>query len=351
MGPRVLLIKLGALGDVVRTGALVPGLARLFAEPPHVTWVTAPAALELVERMPGVDRALPYDAPTHDRLRVEKFDAVICLDKEPGPCALAMTVPAEARMGIGLSRYGTPYPLSEGMAYYFRLGLDDEEKFFGNRKSYAHLIYEGLGLDYRGEASRIELHEAEGDAARKRLSALGASQVRRWVGLNPGAGRNFAYKAWREEGYVNLVKAVAGRRPDVGFLLLGGAAEAGLLARLSRALRGLPVWSGGTENTLLEFTALIDGCDLIICGDTLALHLAIARGRRVVALFGPTCEQEIDVFGLGVKIKSPIECSPCYRRACDKSPTCQDLITDAAVVEAALEQLEAIEAVPAARSS
>jgi len=341
MGPRVLIIKLGALGDVVRTGSILPGLIQLTGELPHVSWVTSAAGVELVTRMPGVDRVLPYNEETITRLRVERFDLLISLDKEPGPCALAMAVQADRKLGIGLSRYGTPFPLNELADYYFELGLNNEEKFHRNQKSYQELVYDALGMEYTGQPFDISLTEADLVAANRRFEGfdLNGSKTR-WIGINPGAGGVFAYKAWREAGYVGLIRGLTEKYAGLRFLLLGGPGEESLLQRMMGQLEGLPVYSGGTSNTLGEFTALIDRCELLICGDTLAMHLAIARRKRVVAMFGPTAAQEIDLFDRGSKIKSSIECSPCYRRNCVKNPTCQDLISEQEVLQAAVQQLE-----------
>lgn len=349
MGPRVLIIKFGALGDVVRTQALVPGLEGITHEPPYVTWLTSPAAEDLVKRMPGVHRVWTWGSDTRARLEVEKFDWVVCLEKEAGPCAAAMIAQSTVKLGFGLSRYGTVFPFNDEAEYFFQLGLDNDEKFFRNTKSYPQLVYESLGLTYGNQPYRLELTDADRAAADRLFKILAATQsIKRWIGINPGAGKVFAYKAWREEGYVELIRELSAKHDDVGFLLLGGADETDLIERIRDTSDGLPVFSGGTDNTLGEFTALIDRVDVLVCGDTLAMHLAVARGRRVVAMFGPTCEQEIDLFGRGEKIKSPIECSPCYRRSCDKDPTCQDLIPTTRVLEAVEGQLAALDAEPAA---
>lgn len=348
MGPRVLVIKFGALGDVVRTQALIPGLEGITHEPPYVTWLTSPAAADLVKRMPGVHRVWTWDADARARLEVERFDWVICLEKEPAPCAAAMIAQGTVKLGFGLSRYGTVFPFNDEAEYFFQLGLDNDEKFFRNTKSYPQLVYEALGLPYRNEPYRMDLTDADRAAADRLFKSLAATRsIKRWIGINPGAGKVFAYKAWREEGYLELIRELSAKHDDVGFLLLGGADEADLIERIRDASGGAPVFSGGTDNTLGEFTALIDRVDVLVCGDTLAMHLAVARGRRVVAMFGPTCEQEIDLFGRGEKIKSPIECSPCYRRSCDKDPTCQDLIPTARVLEAVEGQLAALDTEPA----
>ena len=41
--------------------------------------------------------------------------------------------------------------------------------------------------------------------------------------------------------------------------------------------------------------------DVVVCSDTLGMHLAIALKKKIVVLFGPTCPQEIDLYGRGVK--------------------------------------------------
>jgi ADP-heptose:LPS heptosyltransferase len=106
----------------------------------------------------------------------------------------------------------------------------------------------------------------------------------------------------------------------------------------------------GTHHTESQFVAIVDQCDAVITGDTLGMHVALSRGVPVIALFVPTCEQEIDVFGLGSKIISPCDCGPCYRRVCDKKPNCMDLITPeqvAASIGAAPPRRQAEEGGPA----
>ena len=338
MGPRVLIIKLGALGDVVRTGCLLPGLAA-GPEPPHVTWLTSPAARPLVERMPGVHRVLPFDAYSLAHLEMEHFDVVISLDKEPAPCAVAMRVKAAQRLGIGLSRYGTVYPFNEEADYYFQLGLDNDEKFHRNQKTYPQLIYEALAMDYQGERYELELTGADRAHADARLAVLGISPTCPLIGINPGAGAVFANKAWREEGYAELIRELSRRRPEAAFLLLGGPDETQLMERIADRAAGAPVFLSGGDHPLGGFAGLIERCAVLVCGDTLAMHLALALRRRVVAIFGPTCPQEIELFGLGEKVVSGMDCTPCYRRRCEKSPSCQDRIGVEAVLAATLRQL------------
>ncbi len=342
MGRRVLIVKLAALGDVVRTACLLPTLTQS-DDPPHVTWLTSPAARPLVERMPGVDRVLTFGAEALAHLAVEHFDLVLSLDKEPGPAAAALLPRAGQRLGIGVSRYGTVYPLNEQAHDYFRLGLDDDEKFHRNRKSYPQLIHEALGLEWRGQPYRIEPTPADRASAAQRLEQIGARPGQVLLGLNAGAGAVFANKAWREQGYVDLILQLAHQHPHLRPVLLGGPDETALMERIAAAARkaGATVLTAGGDLDLGAFAALIERCAVVVSGDTLAMHLALATGRRAVAIFGPTSAPEIEMYGRGAKVVTTIDCAPCYRRACDKSPHCQDQVATERVLVAVEQQLAA----------
>ncbi len=343
MGFRILIIKLGALGDVIRTAALLPGLKTAWPVS-HITWVSRPAGVRILAHHPQIDRLLPLDVETLAQLEVEHFDLVLSLDKEPGPAGLAMRVPAAQRRGIGLSRFGTVYPLNPECGPYFALGLDDELKFRGNTRSYPQLIYEAVGLPYAGQ--RYELFPAPADRAHAAAvwDALGVRPTDAVVGLNTGAGRVFANKNWPAERFVALARRLV-RRAGVRVALLGGPDERLLNERIARACPGV-LDTGGTHSEL-QFAALLERCGVVVTGDTMALHVAVALRVPVVALFGPTCPQEIDLFGRGEHIVTSLPCSPCYRRACDRQPNCMDDIALERVLAAVDRWLAAAPTAPA----
>jgi heptosyltransferase-2 len=86
------------------------------------------------------------------------------------------------------------------------------------------------------------------------------------------------------------------------------------------------VYNTGTDNALLEFAGFISLLDLVVSSDTLGMHLAIALKKPVIALFGPTCPQEIDLYDRGAKLFKGVACSPCYRAACPDA-VCMSEIT------------------------
>ncbi len=330
LGDRILVIKLAALGDVIRTAAILPGLKRYWPQS-HITWVSRPSGVRVLSGHPLIDRLLPFDAESLCHLELERFDLCLSLDKEPAPAALAMRIAAPDKRGIGLGPFGTPFPLNPECERYFLLGLDDRAKFHENRASYPQLIYEALGLEYRGE--RYRLHPP-GDACRRAADVwhrLGVEPDDVIVGLNTGAGRVFANKNWPPEKYAALAARLLAE-PGLRVALLGGPDEEEQNKRIAAACPGALLT--GSHHDEPTFAALVRRCQALVTGDTMAMHVAIAADVPCVVLFGPTCEQEIDLFGRGEKVRTTLPCSPCYRRTCDFSPSCMDDISLARVLAA-----------------
>src|SRR6185369_7323919 len=141
-----------------------------------------------------------------------------------------------------------------------------------------------------------ELSDEERGRARAHLDSIGLDSSRPVVGLNTGAGGRWPLKQWREDGYVELIGRL-GRRDDIQFLLLGGPGERERNERL-KAASPFPLLDPGCDNSVRHFAALIGHADVVVTGDTLAMHLALALNKRTVVLFGPTSAPEIEVYGL-----------------------------------------------------
>jgi heptosyltransferase-2 len=337
-GFRILILKTGALGDVLRTTILLGGIKRLYPES-HITWVTASSAVPLVPES-QVDRVWTLSPQTLFRLHVEEFDLVLSLDKEPEVAALAMVARSEDKRGMGLDVRGSVYPLNPEMAFYYRLGLDNPLKFHGNSRTYPDLLAEAVRLPYDPALDDYHLDVSENDreAARRILAGLGLSSEDTIVGLNTGAGGVFVNKDWTVLGYLELIREL--ERCRIPVLLLGGDRESSRNSEIARRISSPYVREIGSGLSLGVFSAVIEQCRVIVSGDTLGMHVALAMKRRVVALFGSTQSHEIELFGRGEKIVTPAECSPCYRRSCDIHPSCMELITSQRVLEAIRVQLE-----------
>ncbi len=333
-GRRILIIKLAAMGDVLRTTPLLRGLRQ--AHPTcHITWLTESNVLPMLTGIAEIDRLMPYTGETVLQLENEVFDESYCFDKEPKATALAMKVHAGRKVGFGMSEFGNVMPLNKDSEYTFELGINDHLKFRTNAKTYPELVFECAGLPYAQPQEYVLPDFSQEIAeARARLEVLGVHPSDLKIGLNTGAGDVFATKKWTEEGYVHLANRLV-EEMGARVLLLGGPGEVERNARIAEAAR-YPLVNTGSGNPIRKFTGIVGNCDLVVTGDTLATHIAIGLKVPVVVILGPTCHQEIELYGRGAKIISDFECSPCYLSVCPKEVTCMDatpadLVFDAVV--------------------
>jgi len=333
VGKRILIIKLAAMGDVLRT---TPLLRSLHAKNPScaITWIAESHVLPMMQGIPEIDRLLPYTYETILQMEIEAFDEIYCFDKEPKATALAMKTHAERKVGFGLSRLGNVIPLNEESEYTYQLGIDDSLKFQVNTKSYPELIFECAGIPYI-EPQEYVLPDlaTEIEEATAYLRAQGVQSEDFVIGLNTGAGDVFATKKWTEEGYAQLANRLI-KELGAKVLLLGGPGEVERNRRIAAAAE-YPLVNTGNEHPIRKFSGIIGNCNLLITGDTLAMHIAIGLKIPALVIFGATCHQEIELYGRGAKIISDFECSPCYLSVCPKQTTCMDALSVDSVFETA----------------
>ncbi|MCX7805878.1 MAG: lipopolysaccharide heptosyltransferase family protein [Planctomycetota bacterium] len=317
VGRRVLLINLGALGNVIQTTAVLPAIRRAWPDS-SVWFVTEPGNLPALARNPFVHRAVPFEWTEVMVLERMSFHAVLNADKARAACALAMRVEAAERRGFGLDRNGAVVPLNSEAAALYRIGLDDAFKFRTNRKSGAQLICEAFGLKYEGDEYILTLSEEEEAFVaeyRRRVGTAG----RFAVGINTGCGDLFPNKKLTVEQHAELVVRLRAAMPDAAALLLGGRAETernARIAALARA-RGADTIETPTTEGLRRGILYLAACDCVVTGDTSALHMAVALKKWCVAWFGLSCAAEVDLFGRGRKVISNLSCSPCWRKSCN----------------------------------
>jgi heptosyltransferase-2 len=277
-----LIIKLGAMGDVLRSTTILNVL-----EGP-VTWVTRPASVPLLDNNPRLAEVVPFNAA--DRLQGRHFDLVACLDDEPEACRLLDRVTWDHRIGAylegGQVRYGDSAAPWYDMGLLSRFGKEraDELKRL-NGRAYQEFLFEMFGRRFAGEEYVFGYAPSAGLPSR--------------IGVETRADPRWQLKRW-------------GRYPE-----------------LTERLRanGLDVFLFEQRDDVRDFIADVNSCRVVVSGDTLTMHIALALQKRVVSVFGPTSAPEIHDYGRLTKVVSPIECICCYLRTCDKSPNCMDLIS------------------------
>ncbi len=136
-------------------------------------------------------------------------------------------------------------------------------------------------------------------------------------------------------------------RLDADILLVGGPAEVEKTeAILAACGPGSPVRAALTSHSVPEFVAVLRQVDAMLCGDTLALHIATAIALPSVCLVGPTSSAELADFG-GLVLKASVDtldCLGCYGD-CQKVDNCMSLFGMDDLVDLTARQLRHAEPV------
>ncbi|MBJ02392.1 MAG: hypothetical protein CMK00_05935 [Planctomycetes bacterium] len=335
----ILIIKTAALGDVLRTTSILPGLHE--AHPAsEITWLVAEGAEDLVRLQPLVDRVVTVDLDSPEgltRVMVElgrtSWKWIISLDEEESLCRLASSLATERLTGAcletgedGSERAG--YTLDSAawfdMGLTSRLGKEEADRLKrGNSQSHATIFSEMLGINEDQPSLRIP--GAAFEAAQIWGTRHGLDGSVTTIGINTGAGGRWKTKGLGEGRTTELIEFLHRElEGEVKFVLLGGPAEAERNRRIMAAFgedsdSEAIVLDAGTDNDQLTFAAFVDRCDLLITSDSLAMHMAIARSISLVAFFAPTSAVEIDVYGLGEKVISTADDYCSYRPDADNS--------------------------------
>ena len=331
----ILIVKTGALGDVLRTTALLPPLSRAYRE--KICWLTSKEAKPLLDGNPDLEKVF-----TDSRAINRKFDWVLSLEENEATVRRIQKAASRKITGVIYEDGNLSY--TEDSAPYYQMSLLNPDKKkadklkLRNRKTFFDLWFSLLGLSRfkKSEIARPQIFLTDSD----RKSALNLAQKyslsEKVIGFNPGAGSRWPSKELSIEKSREILKKLAALKKPI--LLLGGPEEKSRNREIARGLGHVlcpPVFP------LKSFAALIDLCQLIITTDSLAFHMATALRKNVLVLVGPTSSAELDLFGKGEKIAAP-SCSCFYRPSCSREISCLNAISSSRILSAARRNLDSL---------
>jgi ADP-heptose:LPS heptosyltransferase len=330
----VLVVRLGALGDVVRTRFAFPGLRELYPRA-RIGWLVEDRAAPGLEGIVGLDELLrvprshlsarrPREAAARLRalareLREHSYDLAVDFHSILKSALLARASGAPVRVG-----YGAPFAREgAGPLYTHRARVTPRHLSRFERNA---ALVEFLGGAVPGGPPPLAL-PAE-------LPAELAALPRGRMVIHPGTSEATRYKRWAPEGYGEVARRLR-EATGVESLVTWGrvegeraAAEAvvaasGGAARLAPPTRGVG-----------ELLALLERGRLFLGSDSGPMHLASLAGLPVVALFGPTDPVENRPFPGGPQrvLRVDVGCNPC-REGCP-ARTCMAALGAEPVLEA-----------------
>lgn len=272
---------------------------------------------------PQIDYVLPFEPKHVLPLLADHFDVIYNLDKDKEACAVASLAQATLKKGFTLNR-GRCWPADEAAVHKFTTGLFDDVSR-ANTKSYQEEIFEMCGFTFAGEEYLLP-----GVSGRHHWDI---DQPRPLVGLNTGAGKRWTGRLMAPENWTALSREL--KAEGFGVMLLGGEDE----RNRQIALQSEATYLG--HYPLEDFVTLIDQCDLIATGVTMALHMALALQKKVVLLNNIFME-DFDLTLALLRHGYPNRVSFCYsqgQRSGSQSPRGCSSYRDKVFMETSAEEL------------
>ena len=298
---KVLIIKLGATGDVVRT---TPLIRRLNAQ---ITWLTEGKNIVLLEGLNDSLRCFSWEG--RERALDTRYDLTINLEDTLDVGQFLKAVRCGEIFGAYVDSGGS-LRYTENSQRWFDLSLISaygklraDKLKLQNRQTYQELVFEGLGFRFAGERYLLPEPVETG------LSGD--------VAIVADAGPVWPMKRW---AYYDKLK----RRLE----------DQGLIVNV------LP-----KRPSLLEHLSDVQNHQCFVGGDSLPMHLALGTGTRCVTLFTCTSPWEIYDYGIQKKLVSPLLEEFFYKRGYNERAT--TAITVDEVFDAVMHQLETVSPKPA----
>lgn len=336
---RILAISCTAIGDTLLS---TPALRSLRLAYPHakISLLLNRNYIALFTNNPDVDEIIPY-AGGYRRF----FRLAWSLNRHHFDVALVLH---------GNEPQATPLAYLSGADFRFKLPNDNAFRFLlSNAEPVLRWSDFGHGIDQRLAVAKLAggaptdhsmtLITASAEATRlnERIAAQGIPPGARLIGFQAGAST--VSRRWSADCFIELGKRLLTRQADAWIVLTGAANERALAEKIASGIDSMRVWIAAGEPTFAELPALMQSLQLLLTGDTGPMHMAIAVGTPVVALFavsdwrrsGPATD-----FKKHVVIQKWRTCDPCLSKRCPYAePLCMANISVDEVEQAILERL------------
>ncbi len=352
---RILLIKPSSLGDVVHALPVLHGLRRRYPDA-RIDWLISSSLAPLLEGHPDLSELILFDRRRYGRmaynpkaaadlvrfigrLRARRYDLAIDLQ---GLFRTGFLSWAAAPVRIG------PADAREGASVFYnhRMPPHDPDTHAVDRNySVARLLgFADVPVEFHIPLSEDDRAGAEGLLQKGWHGPRSRGHVgrhgQRLVAVVPGA--RWETKIWLPERFAEAIDELQ-EGDDVRCVLLGGPDETARCSQIASACKKAPIDLSG-HTTLRTMTGVLAQADAVLCHDSGAMHLAVALGRPVVCLVGPTNPARTGPYRRpGDVVRLDLDCAPCYLRKlsqCRFDHRCMRDLTVTPIVDAARRSLQ-----------
>lgn len=317
----ILIIKLGAIGDVIRTTSILHGLKEKY-KGCRIEWVTKKESFDVLKKNNLINKIYIMGNSLKNELN-KKYDLVISLDDDFEACQLASSIKSKKIIGSYLIKDKKTYTNSSlwfDMGLISRFGKQKADELKAkNKQTYQSLMYKILGLKYKKQEPILILDKKSLYFAKKFSQKNKIKKSDLVIGINTGAGGRWEDKKLSVEETAELVDKLNFNLKNAKILLFGGPEEVERNKKIKKIVK-TQIIDAGCNNSLMEFASLANLCNVLVTSDSLALHVGTALKKKIVVFFGPTSSAEIEMYSRGIKIIPKKGCLCCYKLKCDIPP-------------------------------
>lgn len=329
---RVLVVLLGAIGDVVRALPLLGRMRRAWPAA-HIAWAVEPKSQAVLEGHPWLDELLVYDRrrpwlfPAFlARVRARRFDVALDLQRHLKSGVVAIASGAKRRIGFDRSNTKELNHLLSTLRIApqppMRLKL---------------MQYQAFGDALGMAPAPIEFGLAPSAAERMRASALLENAPRPLLAVILGS--SWPSRVYFPDSIAAVIRELSAARdgcPALFPLLIGsGRAEAELSEQVICNLVDGRILNLCGRTGLRDLIAIFAECAAAFGPDSGPMHIAAAVGCPVVSLWGATAAERSAPWGFAdLALTGEIPCHPCYLRECAIGRECMRRIAPADVAAA-----------------
>jgi heptosyltransferase-1 len=293
---RFLIVRLGALGDVVHAIPVAAALRRAFPAA-RIDWLVGAKHREILELVPVIDRRLVVDdrpaagsgqgsdarrgtslLTAIRELRRSRYDVAIDLQGLIKSAVLARASGAPRVVG-----FSSRYARERAARLFYTDAYDPGRGGLYDPRETRHVVDINLGLlsvlGITAPAREFPIDAVDSEAARSANAQAGGP----YALLNPGAA--WPNKRWPPERFAAIARELRARHGLMSVVLWGPGEEA-LAAAVAAGANGAAIVSPKT--TIADLVALARGAALMVSGDTGPTHIAAALGTPIVGIYGPT---------------------------------------------------------------
>ncbi len=321
---KTLVIRFSSVGDIVLSSPLVRAIRQRYPNA-DVDFLVKDIHADLVRHNPHLTSILTF--PNHGgirdlltlrrELRRRRYDTILDIHGSLRSRALTFGLRGVRRVRKRI--------LARTILIYCKRDL---YRFFGGAPGVAERYLETFPVESaEGGTPELELFIPSDIQARARalLATRGVAPEAGMIGICPSA-RHWT-KIWPEERFASLAAALA-RQWNAPVILFGGADDQERCGRIAASIAATSPETTTLDLSgacsLLETAALMDFCSVIVTNDSGLMHIASARKRPVVAIFGSTVRQ-FGFYPVGPRHRvvevAHLPCRPCShigRSACPR---------------------------------